>query len=164
MGRKNVAFIKEIYAGKLTKALIDRVNSMLYNSKVSTDKILKLILDYYKLMASEKIYENIEKKLSKLSAVGLKNLLSSKDFHLHTIVEPFAHLSFENINTAAKLLKVELDEYVEITDDNGRKIKSDVPVPVGISYVQFLEHFSSKYLTCGGAKYSFIIIKKYKKY
>ena len=56
------------------------------------------------------------------------------DLNLCVIIEPFHDVSFENIQTCAKMLKVPLDEHVTIKTEDGRVIKTDRPVPVGISY------------------------------
>lgn len=63
-------------------------------------------------------------------------MLESPDFKLCTIIEPFHDVTFESIKTVAKMLKVPLDEHVEIKTDTGEVIKTDVPVPVGITYLQ----------------------------
>lgn len=155
IGRKNVAFLKEIYIGKLTKKFRDTVSSMLANSKVKTEDVIKFILDYYKLMCSPRTYSSVEKKFNALTPKNAKSMLESGDMNLCTIIEPFFDISFETIKTAAKMLRVELDEYVTIKTPDGKTIKTDKPVPVGITYMQFLEHFSSQYTSIGGAvKYS----------
>lgn len=151
IGRKNIAFLKELYLGKLTKALRDRVMSAIHDPKVKTEEIIKLILDYYKLVSSDRVYKSVEKKFSNLSSKATRDLLDSKDFEICTVVEPFHDVTFDNIKTAAKMLRVPLDEYVTIKTEDGKTIKTDVPVPVGITYMQFLEHFSSKYMSIGGA-------------
>lgn len=51
---------------------------------------------------------------------------------LYTILEPFYDVSFENIKTAAKMLRIPLDEKVTIiNEDTGEKIVTDRAVPVG---------------------------------
>ena len=125
---------------------------MAQNSKVKTDTIIKLVLDYYKLICSEKTYKSVEKKLSDMSIKQARDFFLEPELNLCTIIEPFQDISFESIRTAAKMLKVPLDEYVTIKTEDGRVIKTDRPVPVGISYFQFLEHFSSQYMSVGGAK------------
>lgn len=155
IGRKNLAFIKELYMGKLVSVLHNRVISMLNNPKVSNDTIIKLILDFYKLLSSERTYKSVENRFSKLNNTSLKKLLLDENFHLNLVIEPFHDVSFESIRTVAKMLKVPLDEKVSIKTDSGEIITSDRPVPVGITYLQFLEHFSSQYISVGGAvKYS----------
>ena len=113
---------------------------MAQNTKVKTDTIVKLVLDYYKLLCSDKTYNSVEKRFSNMSVKQQRDYFLSPDTMLYTIVEPFQDVSFDNIKTAAKMLKVPLDEYVTIKTDDGKEIKTDVPVPVGISYFQFLEH------------------------
>ena len=119
--------------GKLTKALRDRVTSMAQNSKVKTDTIIKLVLDYYKLTSSERTYKSVEKKLSDMTVKQARDFFLEPDMNICTIVEPFVDVSFESIRTAAKMLKIPLDEYVTIKTEDGKVIKTDRPVPVGIS-------------------------------
>ena len=120
--------------GKLVKTLRDRVTSMAQNSKVKTDTIIKLVLDFYKLLCSEKTYKSVEKKFSDMSIKQARDFFMEPDLNLCIIVEPFHDVSFENIQTCAKMLKVPLDEHVTIKTEDGRVIKTDRPVPVGISY------------------------------
>ncbi len=107
---------------------------MAQNSKVKTDTIIKLVLDYYKLICSERTYKSVEKKLSNMSSKQLRDYFLSPETLLCTIVEPFQDVTFDDIKTAAKMLKVPLDEYVTIKTEDGKVIKTDRPVPVGISY------------------------------
>lgn len=151
LGRKNIAFIKELYIGKLTKALMETTKKMADTPAVKTEEIIKLITDYYKLICSKNTNESIEKKFNKLPLATIRNDLKSGEMKLYTIIEPFFDVSFENIKAAARLLKVELDEYITITTEDGKKITTDVKVPVGITYLQCLEHFSSAYASVGGA-------------
>lgn len=151
MGRKNIAFIKELYLGKLTYTLRTRINEMVYNSSVKSEEIIKYIIDYYKLIGSKKTQESIEKKLTKMPPNLIRKELKDGSMELYTIIEPFEDISFENIKSAAKMLKVPLDEKVTIIDDEGNKTVTDRPIPVGITYLQALEHFSSAYASVGGA-------------
>ncbi len=134
IGRKNLAFLKELYLGKLTKTLRDRVTSMAQNSKVKTDTIIKFVLDYYKLICSENTYKSVEKKLSDMTIKQARDFFLEPEMNICTIIEPFQDVTFDAIRTAAKMLKVPLDEYVTIKTEDGRIIKTDRPVPVGISY------------------------------
>ena len=109
---------------------------MLFNPKVTTESIIKLVLDYYKLICSENTYKSVEKKLSGMSPKQARDFLDGDGFLLCTIVEPFQDVSFDSIKTAAKMLKIPLDEYVTIETPDGKKIKTDRPVPVGITYMQ----------------------------
>lgn len=120
----------------MTKALHERVLSMVHNPKVKSEDIVKLILDYYKLLGSEKTYKSVEKKFSALTPKSARELLDKDEIHLYTIIEPFHDISFEAIKAAAKMLKVPLDEKVTIKTDDGKVIKTDTPVPVGITYLQ----------------------------
>ena len=151
MGRKNIAFLKELYLGKLTYSLRNKIKEMAATPSIKTEEIVSLITDYYKLLGSENTQKSINKKMSKMQPATLRNALKNGEMELFTIIEPFFDIKFENIKTAARLLKVSLDEYVTITDDEGHKITTDRPIPVGISYFQFLEHFSSQYASVGGA-------------
>lgn len=151
LGRKNVSFIKELYLGKLTYTLRNRIKEMCNTPTVKTEEIIKYILDYYKLTGSKNTIESIEKKLTKLPLPSVRKYLQNGTMELYTILEPFHSVSFENIKSAAKMLKVPLDEKLTIIDENGKKITTDRPVPVGITYIQALEHFSSAYASVGGA-------------
>ena len=124
---------------------------MAQNSKVKTETIIKLVLDYYKLLCSDKTYKSVEKKFSNMSIKQIRDYFLSPEMLLCTVIEPFQSVSFESIKTAAKMLGVPLDEYVTIKTESGKVIKTDRPVPVGVSYFQFLEHFSSQYMSVGGA-------------
>lgn len=106
---------------------------MANNPKVETSAIIKLILDYYKLICSKKTYKSVENKFSSIPLVNARNLLKTSSMNFCTVIEPFFDVSFDNIRTASKLLKVPLDEYVTIITDDGTKIKTDRPVPVGIT-------------------------------
>lgn len=152
-GRKNLAFIKELYLGKLTKKLNDEVILKL-DKGTKIDSIYKFIFDYYKLVCSERTQESIKKKLTSLTPKAFRDRVMSGELKFYTVLEPFYDISFTSIKTAAKFLDIELDEYVTIDTPDG-KITTDVKVPVGITYMQALEHYSSAYASVGGAaKYS----------
>lgn len=110
---------------------------MLHNPKVKLESIIKLILDYYKLICSERTYKSVEKKFNALNPKQTKDFLDDAELNLSTVIEPFHDVSFDSIKTAAKMLRVPLDEYVTIETDDGKKIRTDTPVPVGITYLQF---------------------------
>lgn len=109
---------------------------MAQNSKVKTETIIKLVSDYYKLLCSDKTYKSVEKKFSGMTTKQARDYFLSPDVFLCTIIEPFQDVTFDNIKTAAKMLNIPLDEYVTIKTEDGRVIKTDRPVPVGISYFQ----------------------------
>lgn len=125
------------------------------NSSTPNDQIIKFVLDYYKIICSKKTQTAIENNLNSYTPQMLRTIIKSGDLRFFTIIEPFYNISFEQIRTAAKFLRIELDEYVTIKTEDGKTIKTDRPVPVGVTYLQFLEHFSSQYASVGGAqKYS----------
>lgn len=133
-------FIKELYLGKLTKSLREEVMKMAKDPKISTTEIIKLIEDYYTLICSENTQKSIEKRFNSMGVAKLRKEFTDGSMSLYTILEPFHDVSFENIKTAAKMLGVALDEKVTITnEETGEKITSDRAVPVGITYLQFLE-------------------------
>lgn len=157
IGRKNIAFIKEIYIGKLVKTLHDRVKTMSINERVKTETIIKLVIDFYKLLCSKNTLESVERRFSTTNLKTLRNEFRTGNIKLYAVLEPFFNVSFENIRSVAAMLKVDLDEKVTIETEDGKTITTDRPVPVGITYLQFLEHFSSQYASVGSAvKYSTI--------
>ncbi len=155
-GRKNLALVKELYLGKLTYNLNKKIIKMANNEKVKTDTIIKLINDYNKCICSKKTQDSVNKKINNYSTPSaFRKVVSKGEFVIFTIIEPFHNVSFEQIKSASKLLNVKLDEYVTIKGPDGKIRKTDRPVPVGYTYLQFLEHFSSQYASVGGAaKYS----------
>lgn len=154
-GRKNLAAIKELYLGKLTWALNRKVKQMAENDGIKVESIIKLVNDYYKLVCSKNTQKSINDTLTSMTTASLRKSILNDVLKFQTIIEPFFNITFENIKTAAALLKIELDEKVTIEDEDGKMITTDVKVPVGKQYFQFLEHYSSVYASVGGAvKYS----------
>ncbi len=155
-GRRNVALIKELYLGKLTFALRDKILVMANDTKVKTESIIRLILDYYKLIGSENTQKSASKKIKSFSnPIAFRNAIKKGNYEIFAIIEPFFNLDFESIKSAAKMLNIQLDEKITIEKEDGTKFTTDKAVPVGKTYMQFLEHYSSVYASVGGAqKYS----------
>ena len=148
--------VKELYLGKLTYHLNKKIVKMANNEKINTTTIIKLINDYIKCVCSEKTQKSVAKKINEYTSPdAFRKIVAKGEFIIFTIVEPFHNISFEQIKSASKLLDVKLDEHVTIKAPDGTIHKTDRPVPVGMTYLQFLEHFSSQYASVGGAtKYS----------
>jgi DNA-directed RNA polymerase beta subunit len=147
-GRKNIPFLKEIYLGKIFHFLQEQCAEMAATPKISTSKIIKKILGVYELLAAEKIYKDVENLLNKSSQIKLRADIKSKKLQLRLIIEPFTNVSMSRIKQAAELIDIPLDEKVYIPELD---TYTDVPVPVGIGYYQFMEHISEDFANIRGA-------------
>lgn len=145
-----------MYLGKLTVALNTRIVELANKENVKTDTIIKLINDYMRSICSKNTQESVMNRINSFSTqTSFRNAVKENNFKIYTVVEPFHDVSFESIKSAAELLDVQLDEKITITTPDGKKITTDKPVPVGVTLMQFLEHFSATYVSVGGAqKYS----------
>ncbi|MBT3298531.1 hypothetical protein HN385_06400 [archaeon] len=147
-GRKNIPFLKEIYISKIFYFLQEQCAEMAKIPKTSTSKIIKKILGVYELLAAEKVYKDVEKLLNKSSQLKLRADIKSKKLQLRLIIEPFTNVSMSRIKQAAELIDIPLDEKVYIPELGAY---TDVPVPVGIGYYQFMEHISEDVANIRGA-------------
>lgn len=147
-GRKNIPFLKEIYISKIFYFLQEQCAEMAKIPKTSTSKIIKKILGVYELLAAEKVYKDVEKLLNKSSQLKLRADIKSKKLQLRLIIEPFTNVSMSRIKQAAELIDIPLDEKVYIPELGAY---TDVPVPVGIGYYQFMEHISEDFANIRGA-------------
>ncbi len=143
LGRKNLAFIKEVYIGKIFYLLPSILKNKLKTDKISNIK--KLIINLYSILdpsKDKKFVTSITNKLSGLSDSEFTKLINADKFKFTFIIEPFTTISVEQITKAATLLDIELDEYVYLTEtDTWTKTK----VPVGIMYTNRLEQLASDY-------------------
>jgi DNA-directed RNA polymerase beta subunit len=146
--RKNIPFLKEIYIGKILHFLQIQVQKMANDTKIPTDKIIKKIVGVFNLIASEKVYKQIEDKLNNSNQTKLRQQLKDGKLNLRLIVEPFTNLEMEKIKQAADLIEIPLDEKVFIPELGAY---TDVPVPVGIGYYLFQEHISEDAANIRGA-------------
>jgi DNA-directed RNA polymerase beta subunit len=141
LGRKNIAFIKEIYLGKVVYFLNVKVKEMI-DSNVDNDKIISFIDDIYKLIAPEKIYKSISNKLNTINFNALKEQIINNNYTFRVFIPPFSKVTFEDIKQAADILKIPLDEKVYIPE---LKTWTKTAVPVGMTYFNILEQMSDVY-------------------
>jgi DNA-directed RNA polymerase subunit beta len=147
-GRKNIPFLKEIYIGKIFHFLQEQSAEMASNAKTPTDKIVKKILSVYQLLTTEKVYKDVEKLLNKSSQSKLRKDIKNKTLQLRLIIEPFTNITMSRIKQAANLIDIPLDEKVYLPELDAY---TDVAVPVGIGYYQFMEHISEDFFNIRGA-------------
>ncbi len=140
--RKNIAMIKELYLGKIIYYLNDKVKKMAKDDTIKLSKITKLILDVYELISNEKVYKSIKNWITITKPNELRETIQKDDFKLYYTVIPFTTVKFENIKHAAEVLNIPLDEKVYIPET---KTWTKSPIPVGVTYVQALEHVSEIY-------------------
>lgn len=133
LGRKNTAIIKELYIGKilhfLPKIVLQKIED---NEKL--DDIKKLIIQIYSLLDPTKDKRNvlsITKKLEQITPANLKLALANNKILFNIIIPPFNSISIPNIQQAAKILGIPLEEYVDISEYG---IKTKVKVPCGFLY------------------------------
>jgi DNA-directed RNA polymerase beta subunit len=140
--RKNLAMIKELYLGKVIYFLNEKVKEMANNPKNKSATIVRLLLDIYKLLASDKIYKDFSKNIKTFTDAKLRRLFKDENFTFTFIVEPFTDVPFKNIKTAAEHLGIKLDEKVYLPELDSW---TEVEVPVGVIYYNALEQFSEIY-------------------
>lgn len=145
--RKNIAMTKEIYLGKIMYFLNQRCKDWAESSRVSTDKIVKMVLDIYKMLASKKVYDELSSNIKNMTEGRLRKMFKDGNFNFYLTVEPFTTVSFRQIRTAAEHLNIELDEKVFLPKLNQW---TDEKVPVGVSYYSALEQFSEVYSNVRG--------------
>jgi len=151
--RKNVAMIKEIYSGKIFFNLNIQIKEMANNKKIKTDKISKKIISIYELLCSKNTVDSVKATINKYkSTTKFRNDIKNNKFDTFFVVEPFTNnTKFDDLKKAAEILNIPLDEKVYIPE---LKCWSHEKVPVGISYMQCLEHFADVYSSIrGGEKY-----------
>jgi DNA-directed RNA polymerase beta subunit len=146
--RKNIPFLKEIYIGKIFHFLQQQCSEMASDPKISNDKIVKKILSVYQLLATKKVYDQIENQLNSIKPNQLRNSLKDSSLQLRLIIEPFENVEMQDIKHAAELIDIPLDEKVFIPELNAY---TDVPVPVGFGYYLSLEHISEDFANIRGA-------------
>ncbi len=147
IGRKNVALIKELYLGKIFFHANKKIEEMADDPKITNDKLAKFIIDLYHIVGPKKIADQVAANVNSYSGNKLRQAIKDDEIHLYCIVEPFEDIDFKSIRTAAEFLKIPLEEKVYIPELDRW---TDVPVPVGISYYMFLEHYSDVYSNIRG--------------
>jgi len=145
--RKNIAMIKELYVGKIMYYLNQKCQEWANNPKIKTDFIIKNVLDIYKLLSTDKVYENIRENIGKLTEAKLRRLFKDSEFNFYILIEPFKKIEFKDIQTAAQHLDIKLDEKVYLPELD---TWSETPVPVGVAYYNALEQFSEIYSNVRG--------------
>ena len=147
--RKNLAFVKELYIGKIIHYLTEHCKELASDNNIKMEDIKQLILDTYKSLASDNVYNSVAKFINSFTLENLRKEILKDDFHFYFIVEPFdKSVTFKRVKSTAQFLNIPLDEKVYIPET---KSWTNVPVPVGYSYYQFLEHHSDTYSNIRGA-------------
>lgn len=147
IGRKNLALIKELYLGKIFFNANKKLEEMAEDPKVQNDKLAKFIIDLYDIVGPKKIAKQVAENVNKYSGNKLRQAIKDDIINLYCIIEPFEDIDFKSIRSAAKFLKIPLEEKVYIPEIDRW---TDIPVPVGISYYMFLEHYSDVYSNIRG--------------
>lgn len=147
IGRKNIALIKELYLGKIFFNANKKLEEMADDPKVTNDKLAKFIIDLYSIVGPKKIAEQVADNVNSYTGNRLRQAIKDDEINLFCIVEPFEDIDFKSIRSAAEFLKIPLEEKVYIPELDRW---TDVPVPVGISYYMFLEHYSDVYSNIRG--------------
>ena len=149
--RKNLAMLKEIYIGKIFYFLNKKAKEFAASKSTKIQDLSKVVLDIYKTLCSDNAYKSVEKKLNsyKTASKLKKDILNGK-LQFYFVVEPFNNKAdFKNIKIAAEILDIPLEEHVYIPELD---MWTKEPVPVGIGYYQFLEHFSNVYSSVRGTE------------
>jgi len=149
LGRKNIAMIKELYLGKIFFYANKQLEEMANDSKITNDRIAKFIIDLYDIVGPKKIADHVRTNINSYTGNKLRQAINDDKINLFCLVEPFEDISFENIRSAAKFINIPLEEKVYFPEFDRW---TDVPVPVGISYYMFLEHYSDVYANIRGSE------------
>ena len=148
LGRKNIALVKEMYLGKIFYHANEKLVLMANDTKVTNDKLAKFIIDLYSIIGPKKIADEVAKNVNIYSGTKLRSAIKNDEINLYCLIEPFEDITFKSVRSAAEFLKIPLEEKVFIPELNRW---TDVPVPVGISYYMFLEHYSDVYSNVRGS-------------
>lgn len=147
IGRKNIAMIKELFLGKIFFYANKKLDEMAEDSAVTNDKLAKFIIDFYNIIGPEKVAKLVVTTIGRYSGNALRQAIKNDKINLLCMIEPFEDITFESIRSAAEFINIPLEEKVFIPELNKW---TDVPVPVGISYYMFLEHYSGVYSNIRG--------------
>lgn len=144
-GRRNLVVIKEMYLGKILYHLprILKEKATAYKP----EDIAKLIFKVYDILDNskdKKYYNLIKTKIDKLLAKKkLISAIMNDEIKFIIMAEPFHNvISIENMQEAADLLNIPLDEYVYLPKYN-RYTKTKIPV--GIQFYQAMEQTAEEY-------------------
>ena len=146
--RKNIPFLKELYIGKIFHFLQKQCVDLAGIPKVTNDKIIKKILGVYQILASERVYKEVEKQLNSIKPNRFRQQLKENKLNLRLIIEPFNNIEMVAIKRAADFIDIPLDEKVFIPELGAY---TDIEVPVGIGYYLFMEQISEDYSNIRGA-------------
>jgi DNA-directed RNA polymerase beta subunit len=133
LGRKNTSIIKELYISKILYFLPRIVLKKLEDNE-KLDDVKKLIIQIYSLLDPTKDKRNIlsiTKKLEQITPANLKLALTNNKILFNIILPPFNNINISNIQQAAKILNIPLEEFIEISEYG---IKTKVKVPCGFLY------------------------------
>ena len=148
LGRKNISMVKELYVGKIFYFANIKLKEFADDPKITNDKIVKFIIDLYNILGPKKIAESVTETMKQYgNGTQLRKDIKEDKFKMFCVIEPFEDISFKNIRTAAEFINIPLEEKVYIPELDQW---TDVPVPVGVSYFLFLEHFSEVYANIRG--------------
>jgi len=144
ISRKNPSIILQLYLGKVIYFLNKKVEELAKENKISSVRTL-----------ITKVFERIDKSDDKVYLNQLKGFLKNKDDFLKkyilkhdplnnpafpAIMPPFgSKLSTKDIEDAADILGIPLQEHVIIPEEDNKETK--YKVTVGIMPVFYLEHF-----------------------
>lgn len=147
LGRKNIALLKEMFLGKIFYHANLNLTEMSTDPKITNDKLAKFIIDLYHIIGPKKIADQVAKNVNSYTGNKLRAAIKNDEINLYCLIEPFEDIDFKSIRSAAEFLKIPLEEKVYIPELDRW---TDVPVPVGISYYMFLEHYSDVYSNIRG--------------
>ncbi len=144
ISRKNMSVILQLFVGKIVYFLNKKVYDLIHSGKIAQAQ--KLLLECYGHLDRTKETEIIEdlnlffKQSHKdiINYVKKSDPLSRPAFPL--LVTPFKNkITMPDIEKAAKVINIPLNEKVKIPEEDG--IITEYSVPVGIFPVVYLEHF-----------------------
>lgn len=154
--RKNIAMLKEIYLSKVIYYLDKQIKEQAKDVNIPTRNIIKLIIDVYETLGIEELVDSIKDYFKNTKSSDFRQMLKTdEDFQLTFLVPPFKTVKFKDIKNAAKLINIELDEYVYLPEF---KTWTKDKVPVGKCYMQSLEQTSKSYVNARSnlGKYNYI--------
>jgi len=140
--RKNLTIIKELYLGKIIKSLDTKLKEMANDSKIKTNEISKLLYTVYNALGDDKTKTAVNNFMTNIPENKFRKLLKTNELNLFFPIPPFSKVEFDQIINVAKILDIELDEYVYLPEFERYTKKK---VPVGYMYYQALEQTSDSY-------------------
>jgi hypothetical protein len=144
IGRKNPNFLKEVAIGKIMYFLNKKAKEMAEDKDIPTKDIKKLVIDVFSTLCKDeknKICHSLIENVKNIDDQTFRKLCKQIDplenplFVYFAI--PFTKVKQEDINTAAKILDIPLEEYVYCPELG---CTTEQPILVGFAYVIMLEH------------------------